>query len=340
MKTLSNSSIYTDVWKIVTSSDYLLYLFIGGRGIGKTYSCLKGVIESQKHFIYLRRTDAEIQECCTESENPFKTLNHDMAWNIQMFQNKKRSLIYDMPIDDSDEQGELIGYARSLSTSGRVRGSDYSDVDYIIFDEWICTSMINTLKNEATYLFNLIETVNRNRELQGKDSVKVILLSNANTINDDIIRVLKLGDIIRNMKISNVNVYTDVDRGIYLSLLDNKKVRDMKEKTRLYRLTKGTTFYDMSLENDFTTDYFGDIKRLQFNELTPVACYEKIYFYKHKVKNILYASYRKAQCSSYDQLTLKAFKRDYGFMIGNYIERGLIFYQNYDIKLNVQNIFK
>ena len=54
-------------------------------------------------------------------------------------------------------------------------------------------------------------------------------------------------------------------------LLKYKNFTDMKMKTRLYKLTKGTSFYDMSLENDFTSDYFGDLKKVNYNQLTPVC---------------------------------------------------------------------
>lgn len=334
--TISNSNIYTNVWEIVKNTDYFFYIFISGRGIGKTYSCLKGVIDDDEIFMYLRRTEEELKDCCTPSKNPYKTLNRDEGWDIRIKMENKQALILDYT--QNEDTPILRGYGNGLSTSGKVRGTDFSDVNYIIHDEFINTSPINRFKNSANYLFNLIETVQRNREFNGKP-LKIICLSNANTIDDDIIRTLKLAEEIRRMKNDNITLYTDKERGIYLELLDNKKVRDMKEKTRLYRLTKGTTFYDMALNNEFTTDFFGDVKMIRSNELTPIVCYEKIYFYRHKSKGIIYASNRKAQCRSYNKHTLQAFKRDYGFMIGNAIERGNILYQNYDIKLDTINIF-
>ena len=49
------------------------------------------------------------------------------------------------------------------------------------------------------------------------------------------------------MKTNNEHLYKDNERGIYLSLLENKTVKDMKLKTKLYKLTKGTSFYDMAI---------------------------------------------------------------------------------------------
>ena len=115
-------------------------------------------------------------------------------WDIQLQANKDNVII----LDKKNEK--LVGYAAALSTFGKFRGADFSDVEVIIFHEFINTTPFNNIKNEANMLFNLIETVNRNRELDGDEPVKVILLSNANTIDSDIIRALKLGEVIKNMK--------------------------------------------------------------------------------------------------------------------------------------------
>lgn len=333
-----DSNFFYNVWEVVKSTDYFLYIFIGGRGCGKTYSTLKGVLEDEECFLYTRRTETEYKNCCSELTNPFKTLNEDLNRNVTIKANKDSAMVIEY-LDDERKEFNFIGYASALSTFGKFRGADFSDVNYIIFDEFINTGNVKNFNNEANFLFNMIETVNRNRELLGKESVKVILLSNSNTIDNDIIRTLSLGEEIRKMKESNTELYTDKERGIYLHLINTPGLKDMKEKTRLYRLTKGTSFQDMALENEFVNDYFGDVKKLNYNEFTPVASYEKVTFYKHKSKNLLFASWRKAKCPYYDNLTKKAFKRDYGFMIGNYIERGLILYLDYNVKLFVKKIW-
>ena len=141
------------------------------------------------------------------------------------------------------------------------------------------------------------------------------------------------------MTLDRNKLYIDNDRGIYLSLLENKTVKDMKLKTKLYKLTKGTSFYDMAIENEFTKDYFGDLKKINYQELQPVVNYESVYFYKHKSKDIMLASHRKANCDKYNERTKQAFKRNYGYMFAYYIETGLMFYTDYNVKLEVKNIF-
>ena len=54
----------------------------------------------------------------------------------------------------------------------------------------------------------------------------------------------------------------------------------------------------------------------------------------------MFASKRKAQCSRYTEQTKEAFKRDFGFMMMNYIETGRMMYRDYNTKLTVQHIWK
>lgn len=347
LKVKSNSKdIYFNVWdRIHAYPNFLLYIFVGGRGTGKTYGTLKEFAirahTNRNRFIYLRRSEVEVENCCSPVSNPFKAINADLGTNIQLKVIKDMAVITD---NEDEENPEVIGYAGALSTFGKFRGMDFSDVEYIVFDEFINTNPMSKMKNEFMLLMNAIETVNRNREfnpdgtVDNSKSVKVIMLSNANTLDDDILRTLNIPEIIRQMKVNDEHVYIDEDRGIYYEDLKNKNFTDMKMKTRLYKLTKGTSFYDMSLENDFTSDYFGDLKKVNYNQLTPICSYKHMYFYKHKSKDIIFCCRRKAQCVSYDEQTLKSFKLDYWHYLESYRSRGNLFYQDYNLKLDYMHI--
>lgn len=342
----NSKNLYFDVWDRISSyPNFLLYFFVGGRGTGKTYSTLKKFAlqahTAKNRFIYLRRTETEIENCVNDVSNPFKAINEDLGTQIRI------RVVRDIAVieDAQDEKNpSIIGYTGALSTFGKFRGMDFSDVEYIIFDEFINTAPVNHLKNEFFLLMNAIETVNRNREfnkdgtVDNSRSVKVILLSNANTLDDDILRTLNLPDKIRMMKSEGQHVYTDDERGIFFEDILNNTFKDMKAKTRLYKLTKGTTFYDMSLGNDFTSDYFGDLSRIDYRELVPLCSYERMYFYKHKSKELIFVSKRKADTVRYDTQTLKAFKQDYWFMLESYRSRGLMLFQDYNIKLDYFHI--
>lgn len=327
----STQSMFYNGWEVVQSTSFFLYMIIGGRGIGKTYSILKGILESNAYFMYVRRTDVELKNCCKQTNNPFTTLNSDLNRNVEISKNEDSYIIHE---DDS-----IIGVGGSLSTFGKFRGSDFSKVEYIVFDEFINTSPFNTLKKEDELLFNMIETVQRNRELIGKKSIKVILLANSNRLDNGIIKTLKLGEQIRLMKINGIEEFKDEDRGLYLALPTGLKISKEKENTALYKLTKGTDFYDMSIGNDFVHDVFDNVEKIQNSKLIPIVRYENITFYKIKDNGYLYCSYRNADCPFYDKDTYKKFKYDYGYLIGEFIESKCIYYQDYNIKLIVDDLF-
>lgn len=309
---------------------------------------LRGTYENNDTILYIRRTQTEIDNCVNPYTNPYKAINREYGYNVKLEAAGDNVIIVE---EGPDGETSIKGMAAALSTFGKNRGASFEGdefmkpVNMIIFDEFINTSGVNTIKREDFCFFNLIETVNRNRELtesgeiDNKRAIKIVLLSNANTLDNDILRALNLGDLIRKMKEDDAQTITDAERGIYISLLKNDKIKDLKSKTRLYKLTKGTAFYDMALENEFTTDYFGDVNKVDYRELQPVVSYNDIYFYKHKSKNIMFASKRRANCPSYNDKTLKAFKRDYGYMLDYFITAGLMFYYDYNIKLQVKHIF-
>ena len=322
---------FFDAWSVVQTTDHFLYLFIGGRGIGKTYSVLKGNIEDDNYIMYVRRTETELKNRCKPDFNPYITINRDIGTNIEVHRQGDSFIIAD---------GEKkIGVAGALTTFGKFRGSDFSNVDYIIFDEFIRTNRYK-ISDEETAFFNMIETVQRNREILGQKSIKVILLSNANTIDNAIIKSLKLGEIIHQMKKTSTEVWTDSERGIYPQLISNNNdISRAKAQTALYKLTKGTEFYDMSIGNEFVEDSFDDVKKVNYRELMPIVAYDNIYFYKVKNKDILYCSYRKRNVDIYTSDMLTAFKRGYGLLFEYYITNKNVLYYDYDIKLQVQSIF-
>lgn len=325
-----NKIKYFDAWGVVNSTPYFLYMFIGGRGIGKTYSTLKGAVLDDAYIMYVRRSEAELKNCCKFENNPFTTINRDLNRNMELTAAGDTYLIH--------EGEEIKGIAGALSTFGKFRGSDFSKVDYIIFDEFIQLTNYK-IRDEAGMFFNMIETVQRNRELNGEKSIKVILLSNANTIDNAIIRELHLAEVIHRLKKSKEEIYTDIDRGLYLQVIKDNSVSNAKKETALYRLTKGSNFYDMAIDNEFTGDNFEDVYKLNFRELTPVVAFENVYFYKVKNKDLLYASYRKSDVEKYTKDTITAFRRNYGLLFDYYIVYNRIIYYDYDVKLIVKNMF-
>ena len=327
-------SYFFNFWEVVSTTSFFLYICIGGRGIGKTYSILKGFLEQDKKFIYLRRNETELKVCCNTENNPFKSINRDCNREVEVVPNGSDGYLV-------IENDMTIGIAGALSTFGKFRGADFSDIEYILFDEFISTDVVDRLKKiEGFYFFNMLETVQRNRELLGMKPIKVILCANSNKLESGILKDLRLADTIILMdekrdKTHETQVFEDIERGIYINLPVTPELTEKKKDTALYRMTKGTDFYDMAINNTFIHDSFDDIKKLRSNQLVPIVSYEKIYFYEIKGKSFLYATYRKAECPHYYKDSKKAFEREYLHFIKVFINGNKIFYSDYNVKLDV-----
>ena len=96
-------SLYFNAWEIVKNTDYFLYLFIGGRGIGKSYSIQKGLItDNDRKFIYLRTSENEMEMSLTRESNTFKAINRDCGTNIEITKEKKVYLIEEVEQKDDE----------------------------------------------------------------------------------------------------------------------------------------------------------------------------------------------------------------------------------------------
>lgn len=327
-----------NAWDRVQSLSFFLFLFIGGRGIGKTYSMIDGLYNSNEKFFYIRRTENEIDICATELHNPFRKYNADKGTEIHLEKIGKVYFIY----DSYDEEKKLIGYAGALSTFGKFRGSEFNDVNYILFDEFINKGGVDTIAKSEFMLFNdMLEQVNRNREIEGYDAIKVILLSNANTINDPLLYEYDLINVIANMKLNNSEVWEDNERGIYISL-PKSNISELKKETAVYRLNKGNRYYQMSIENNFNNDTFNAVTKLDYRTLIPFFNYHTLYFYNVKGnQDLLYVTQRKSNVRyKYSKEQLKAFRRDFYMLINYYQSENRMLYENVKLKIDLERILK
>lgn len=308
-------------------------IIIGGRGIGKTYSALSYIIEKGKPFIYLRNTDVQLKECITAFGNPFKRWNRDHDRSIYFKTEKSHANIYDA---DGDS-GQPIGYGIALSTFENLRGVDLSDVEYVLFDEFIEKRSLSFRQFECFISF--YETVNRNRELLGEKPLCCILLSNAQKLGNPILAGYNLIGTIEQMTRSGQKEFRK--KGLYLSL-PFSDVSDLKKGTVNYSLINGTKIADEALNNAFAFDSFYGVKKQNINEYVPVAQIDDIYLYKHKSTGQIYACQIQAQnipvFSSRDNLT--AFLRSYGMRLIDAASSGKMYYSDFTTKSQLLEIIK
>lgn len=259
-------------------ADYLddlkaVSIIIGGRGIGKTYSALSYIIENKIRFLYLRNTKQEIAESSSDFGNPFKRLNLDKGWDIHIRAEKDHFNI----LDESKEEPEIIGYAAALSTFENLRGVDLSDVDMVIFDEFIVSKTL--LFNQFKAFVNMRETVGRNRELLGEAPLYCILLSNSQSLNNPILVGYNLIPIIEGMIRGHQHKHKVKDT---LILLPESEISELKKNTTTYSGLKGTKIWKENLENKFANDSFYGVQKRNIREYKPIFQIDDMYVYIHK----------------------------------------------------------
>lgn len=271
-------------------------IFIGGRGIGKTYSAISDIAEngnSTHPYIYLRRTEEEIAKLSGDLGNPFKSYNRNNGTNISVETHKNFGLVYkETGIEDKSK--EMISYCFALSTFSKMRGVDYTDVDITVFDEFIPEKHVHRISHEGEAFLHFYETVNRNRELEGKSPMRVYMLANSINLNNDILLTLGVVSRIAEMKVKGRKSFTDRKRGIYIELMQNAEFTSLKSETALYRLTGGTDFSEQALNNNFADDDMSLVKKVNLNEYKPVFMFDMYTVYQHKSNGKLYICKKRA----------------------------------------------
>ena len=266
----------------------LPFIFVvGGRGTGKTYGALeyvrKQALEGKK-FIYMRRTQDQVDKISQDDFSPFKSVDEltGAITTVQKMAGKTFSFI-DAPSD------KTLGYCFALSTFAKMRGFDASDVSTLVFDEFIPEKHERQIKNEAEAFFNAVETINRNRELTGGEPLQCVLLSNANNMGNPLF--LELGLVSRATKMlgKGVDTYRDEKRGLMLVIIQNSPISEAKKQTALYKLTAGSSFQKMAIDNDFD-EQCSNLRHAPLKELRPLVGVGEITIYTHKSENWLYVS--------------------------------------------------
>lgn len=296
----------------------MVYNYIwGGRGTGKTYGALKWMLENKKKFVFLRSRDSQIDALSRPSLSPLTQLNIDMGWDYIVKSMGQGMLgFYHSEKDKKGKliaKGEAVAIAVALSTIGKLRGFNAPDFDYIIYDEFVPVMGEIILKN-AGYLFDsAYETINRNRELAGKEPVRVLMLSNSETAVCDMILSHNLMAKVASMS----------ERGQEVSILDkrltglynlvNSPISQKKKDTALYKMLGIDSEYTaMAIGNKFAGLNNISVKSENLKEYYIVVQYDCMYFYRHKSKDLYYVSTHKSgKCPKFRYGEEAKFKRQY-----------------------------
>ncbi len=237
------------------------YCIIGGRGTGKTYGAMKYLIESNKSWLYLRRTAEIIETIKGESFNPICAMLRRMGIDYTLEPEGKITVI-----KYNDVKCVMLG----LSKVAGLRGFDSSYIDYILYDEFIPEEHEREIKSASTALMNCYETINRNRELDGHPPVKLILLANSNNIFSEILQGFYLTEHYMSMIKRGVEYEVNNPDGWCIVYLANSPISRAKSNTFIY--SQGNTVYNnMAIANSFGSANIGDVKSLNLRGCTPLS---------------------------------------------------------------------
>lgn len=322
---------YADIDSIINLKMPFTFI-IGGRGTGKTYGALKYIIEHKKTMMLMRRTQAQTDLINKPEFSPFKVLETDLKIKIDVKPISKYSAAITRYTDDTPV---LVGFTCALSTISNLRGFDASDIEFLIYDEFIPEKHERPIKNEGAAFLNAYETINRNRELKGDPPVRVLALANAFDIANSLFIDLDIVRICEQMKKKNNYTYINQGRGLAIVMLDGSIISDKKSKTALYKLSADESFNQMSLANDFAYNSRENIKSMNLKEFRPVCGIDKVFIYKHKSRDIYYISEHKSGkmvIYENDDANIKRFQTHYGRKLYRQYMKNNVKFENIVVK--------
>lgn len=320
-------------WDYILSQKSSFISVVGARGVGKTYGLMRKLIESGEKFIYLRRLKSQLDQCGKAEGNPFKKLNTDMDRNILPFPTGGM-----ITFRENDKAGDVAAAGVALSVVANVRGIDFSDYNYIVFDEFIASAGERPIKNEFAAFLNFYETVNRNRELEGRDPVKCIMLGNANTLVNPYFSSWHFMKTAIRMITGNQMVWRSSDGSRMVILLLNSPISEKKKETALYQ-NADSDFIQMALDNSFRTDET-NIKSEPLREYVHIVSVGEIGIYKHKSERKYYVSSTQS-VPYYDSfgIGLKMFQQDYYMLRVHYMVSKNVWFESFELEIIFRELF-
>lgn len=359
----SKENYYYDVLEDIKNyNDAWLYIIIGGRNTGKTYSALKATLINKIKFVFVKRTIEDVDLLCAgggkigikQNEfgvdlSPFKSINRDMHTNIKAFSIKNGLGGFWVTDEEGTPLGTPLGYLLSLSAVSKFKGFDLSECDWIIFDEFIPAPWERVNKKEGDQLLDLYKTVARDREHRGKEPLKLICLANATQVSNPITNTVELVDKLVDMQIKGIPADYDINRGIFVRMInDNKDFVEKEKETMIYKAMGGTAWGKMAFSNEFAYNDFTSVGKINLKNYIPVVGLEykekKYYIYQKEGKYYMTKS-QNNKCKMYNLNTensQKAFYIDYVIDLKNECVNGCMTFESYsmyDLIINYRKFF-
>ena len=283
-----------------------MYVVWSRRGPGKTYSFLRYVTDEELFFIYIKRTNDDVQLLCTGSDNPdlkadldpFVPLNRDFGWNIKPKLIKQGIAAFYEMNEDGRPVGAPLGMCISLSRVKSAKGFDLSKAAFICFDEFIPQSTEVVRRREGEAFADFVMTALRDKVKRGQ-RLQLVLFANAEEISTPITNAFELVDDMAELAFRRETHYYNRNRRILIHHITQKEIPLTKEELQsdMFVMMKGTAWAQKAFFGDFANNDFSNIKKLSIKNM---VCVHKVhyenkdyYIYRRPSDNMHYMTFSK-----------------------------------------------
>ena len=223
------------------------------RGLGKTFGSLKRLIErfieTGEQFVYVRRSQTEIDLALPTMFDPFAKegffLDHELRVKGDFFYCDNK----------------VMGRGLAISTAYKFKSVGFPLVSTILFDEFISENN-KYLKDEITKFLSIIETIGRMRE------INVVCLANQNTIYNPYYLYFGIRPASRDTPKTRFR-----SKSIMIQQFTSQEFNDKKVETRFGKLINGTTYGDFLLNNKNISDNYLYVDKLKGVRKNPYFCF-------------------------------------------------------------------
>lgn len=321
--------------------DAWLYIIYSGRGPGKTYSTLWDCISNDIKFGYIKRTMDDINLIQKPDFSPFKPINRDKGTDIQI-ENIGGGLT--RIIDAAQEEKPLKGYALAMSAVHKYKGFDLSEIDELIFDEFIPQKSERVSRKEGELLLDLYMTIARDREARGKQPLKLILLANSTNLACPVLLTLGLVDKIAEMQLNDEDTIYNGEKGYFIRHI--KDTPSVTSDSGIMRTMAGSIWAEATESGNFAYNDFSAVRKMSIKGMYPVCQFQtgvdSYCVWRHKNSGLYYCcqtwTNNRIPCYNLDsEIEAKAFYRAYVIDFQTEIIDGnmyFAFYSAYDMIAN------
>ena len=219
-----------------------LLLAIGGRGIGKTFSIKRRMVdnflENKEKFVYIRYLESELN-----AEKFWEKIVNYYPAEVEFgYGGKKKGEPLYLYIN-----GEVAGCMIAIKTAYKAKSSDLMDVTTIHFDEALAPiGAIGIPEHAPTIFMELLETILRSDD---DERVKVYLTANAVALDNEFFTYFHV-PVEELQKLKGQKIPLN-DMVTFEYCETSEKFKERKQQTNLGKLMQLTGHWNYAVNNDF-----------------------------------------------------------------------------------------